>query len=343
MLNNNPSPDLLIVQRDAWRRRIVEENEATARRLLSAYNGILPDLRRAAGELAADIERLAENVTPEDVRNLSTYERLLLRTRAEMNSFSRILDEEQRQAQTTGIEIGSQAAQSMAEASGGPLVRAAWLQTDPAALERLIGYVDGAAMRENLSSFGENAAQSLADVILAGVAQGKNPRAIAGLMTQWFNVPYSWAENSARTVQLWSYRTATHAAYKANSAVVSGWMWWSARDRNTCVSCWSQHGQRFSNDEVLNDHHRGRCTPLPIVFGTTWADQVVSGPDEFRRLSATEQRAIMGGALWRAWRAGEVDFPDFSRPYQNNVYGEMLREASLYELIGRRATFYYAR
>jgi hypothetical protein len=162
------------------------------------------------------------------------------------------------------------------------------------------------------------------------------------MIEQWLGLPYAWAENMTRTVQNWSYRTASHASYAANSDVVSGWMWWSAQDITTCLSCWKQHGSVHEVNEVLNDHHRGRCTPLPIVRGTRWADTTERGEDVFKRLPAEDQRRVMGGAMHRAYQAGRVDFGQVSRPYDDGVYGKMLRQASLKDILGNEAQKYYS-
>lgn len=83
------------------------------------------------------------------------------------------------------------------------------------------------------------------------------------------------------------------------------------------------------------------CVPVPVVRGTRWAEDFEPGPVRFAGLDAERQRAIMGPALYAAWRAGDVRWGDFSRPYQDNVFGEMLRAASLRDLLGDGARRYY--
>ena len=51
----------------------------------------------------------------------------------------------------------------------------------------------------------------------------------------------------------------------------------------------------------------------------------------------------MGGAMFDAWRAGEFRFGELSVRYDDAVYGDMLREASLVGLLGERAEAYYRR
>lgn len=343
-----PTPDSVIFRRD-WRRELVRLNADTAARLLSAYQRTLPRIQQAAGELTDQLTELAgrdlASISAADLRGLSTYQRLLVRVETEMRDFAVIIRNEAANAQDDGIQLGLDAAADMVGSQVGPLeaqIMAAFNRPDPAAIQRLVGYVDGTAMQQRFAAFGESAAQNLADVLLTGVAQGKNPRAIAALISNWYSLPYAWAENMTRTVQNWSYRTASHAAYAANPDIVTGWMWWASLDDRTCLSCWGQHGSTHDAREVLNDHHRGRCTPLPIVRGTRWADDVQRGQDRFAELDAERQRRIMGNAMHRAWTAGAVQWGDFSRPYNDGVYGQMLRASSLKDILGDEAQRYYS-
>jgi hypothetical protein len=336
-----------VILRGDWRQRIVRENEALARRLQTAYARTLPRLRAEIDGLTqrmVELHEINDGLNAQDVRGLRQWNSLLAAIEAENRDFAVITRNETAQGQQRAIRAGASAAQEMAQSTSGrlgPAVAAAWNRPDPAALEQLINYVDGPALRTEFAQFGERAADQFADVTLAAVAQGKNPRAIARIMEMWLGVPYAQAENLARTTQLWSYRSATHAAYRANSEIVTGWLWYSAADARACISCWDQHGSVHPVNEMLADHHRGRCVPVPIVRGTRWADDFESGPERFERLGAEQQRQIMGPGMHAAWRAGAVNWRDFSRPHQDNVFGEMLRAASLRELLGDEARRYY--
>lgn len=346
MVATNPL-DAIILRGD-WRRRIVRENEALARRLQAAYERTLPRLRAEIDVLdrrLRDLYTANGDVSAQDLRDLREWKALLTTIEAENRDFAVIARNEAAQGQRDAIRAGASAAQEMAQSTSGrlgPAVAANWNRPDTEALEQLINYVDGPVLRAEFTQFGTRAAEQFADVVLAAVAQGKNPLALARIMELWLSVPYAQAENIARTTQLWSYRSATHAAYRVNSEVVTGWLWYSAADDRSCISCWSQHGSVHPVNEILDDHHRGRCVPVPIVRGTRWADDFESGPARFEALAGDRQRRIMGPGMHAAWRAGAVDWRDFSRSYQDNVFGEMLRAASLRELLGDEARRYYS-
>lgn|GEM_PF-1682756 len=324
-----------IIERSDWRRDLAAQEEDAARRLTAAYGRILPRIQQVQNDLtdAMHMEvKGGEVVTPGMVRGLQEYSRLLTTIEAELGDFSVILGDEMGGLSEGAIESGLAAGQTMAAGlspANAAIINDVWLRPDPAMIRQIVNYMDSDGMRVALGGFGDNAARDIADLIIGLAAQGKNPRLIARMMADWNSVPYSWADNMTRTVQIWSARTASHAGYVANQDVLDGWMWVSAADGRTCISCWSQHGKIFGFDQMLNDHHRGRCTAVPVVRGTTWRDSFTGGPDLFGTLDESEQRGIMGNEMWDAWRSGEVGWGDFSVPYENDIYGEMLRAASL--------------
>lgn len=127
-------------------------------------------------------------------------------------------------------------------------------------MRQLDRIVNSEAFRASVARFGANIGSKASDLLLYGLAQGYNPRRTASILSNYIDsVPRVWAETTARTAQLYAYRRASHETYRANADVVTGWIWWSARDARTCLSCLSLHGQKFPLGEELNDHHRGRC------------------------------------------------------------------------------------
>lgn len=336
-----PSAEQLVIERREWRQRIVRDYEPVANRLQSAYQRTIRQLERDSRVFVEQLRSLGEDgvLSAEDLRRLNSYQKLLVRIEAEMNDFATIARNEAAGLADDAVTSGLEAAQQMTVASSGragSVVAAAWNQVDPEALARLISYVDSAALRGRFASFGENAANNIADVLLSLVAQGKNPVMIARVLNGWYSVPFSWSSNMVRTAQIYSYRGATHAAYAANSDIINGWMWQSALDERVCISCLSQHGTVFPVDQTLNDHHQGRCVPVPVVRGTRWAQDVKTGPQWFDEQPVETQTLVMGQHMHEAYRRGEVWWSDFSTPYQDEVYGTMLRAASLREILERR-------
>jgi hypothetical protein len=339
-----------IIDRSDWRQTLVEDYTATAQRLLEAYQRTLPMLQESANALT---QRMSEwnALNPNDplssgqVKGLKEFQDLIRRVEVETRDFASLLRNEAAGIQDRAVQIGADGALEMAQKTSGGFgaeIATAWNRVAPEALGALIGYVDGDPFRERTAMFGENAAENISDVILTGVAQGKNPQATARIISTWFNVPYAWADNTLRTVQLYSLRMSNHASYAANSDVLDGWVWSATLDARVCLSCVSQHGSVHKLTETLNDHHRGRCAPVPLVKGTRWLDTMQTGPDWFEGLDDRIQQQQMGLALWSAWKDGAIQWSDMSQKYQDPVYGEMLREASVKGVLGSDAQRYYA-
>jgi hypothetical protein len=326
----------VIAQRNRWRQQLVDDYEPVARRLVSAYDTVSGHLQQYADDLTNDLLQMVDAGVTIDrgaLQGMTTYQRLLVRTRVETQDFARRLENEMTGLQENGIVTGANAAQGLSETIGGRIVTRVWNEPDPEALSRLINYVDSPAMQSRFATFGENAATNLADTLLNGIAQGLSPRATARMMRDWIDgVPLSWANNSARTVQLYSYRFANHQAYRENSRVLDGWIWSSSLDARTCLSCLSLHGKVFPLSAVCNDHHSGRCSGLPLVKGATWMLEMPTGEEWFNDQPAATQREMMGPGMYDAWKRDQVNFNDLSREYSDDVYGTMRRVATLREL-----------
>lgn len=338
-----PSPTDLIIGRRDWREQLEREYQQTARRLQAAYDRLLPDLRARAQAMVDEYQRIltttGEIPPPSVVRGLGAYQDLIRRIDAEMQDFAALARNATGELQTSAIRSGIQAAFDATMAQAGrsaEVVAGAWLRPDPAVLERLIGYADSEAMRQNFAEFGENAANNFADGLIGLTAQGKGAAQIARYMQTWFDIPFAWAENMTRTAQNYSYRMSSHAAYRANATLYDGWMWRAALDVRTCLSCISQHGNVYPVTETLNDHHRGRCTPVPVLHGSTWVRDVERGESWYSRLPEGAQRKIAGDVMYLALRDRHVSWRELSRPYDNSVFGTMLREASASELLESR-------
>lgn len=197
--------------------------------------------------------------------------------------------------------------------------------------------------------FGQEMADEIRSTMLEAIRTGMGPRYVASALVRTLGQGLTWALRTARTSMLYGYREATIAGYRRNSHVVTGWRWHAhLTDDRVCMSCVAQHGTLHSLDEMLNDHHNGRCAMVPETI--LWSDLGVqtnevsefqSGRAWFDTLPEARQRQLMGQSMYQAWRDGAVSWADMSRPYHDQVYGQMLRTPSLIELLGNLAEEYY--
>lgn len=197
--------------------------------------------------------------------------------------------------------------------------------------------------------FGQQMADQIRITMEAAIRTGLGPRYVARMLVRQLGMGLTWALRTARTSILYAYREATIASYRRNSHVVSGWYWHAhLGDSRVCIGCVVQHGTFHPLDEMLNDHHNGRCAMVPATI--LWADLGVqtdevsdfqSGRDWFNALPEARQRELMGAGMYRAYQDGQFQWEDLSRPYDDVVYGQMLRAPSLVELLGPLAENYY--
>ena len=148
---------------------------------------------------------------------------------------------------------------------------------------------------------------AIKSVLIKGVAMGEHPRDAAREMLarvgDRFEGGRRRAETIARTSMLTAHRDAALASRIANADVVTGWMWLSALQSRTCISCIAMHGSIHAADEPgPNDHPNGRCTSVPI---TSLFEPPRTGPEWLAEQPEKAQRAILGPRRYEAWKAGK--------------------------------------
>lgn len=215
-----------------------------------------------------------------------------------------------------------------------------WNRPDPAAVAQLVDYANSDAWAATLSKYGDDVFAVVRNQAIIGISNGWSPLRTAReirRITQSF--PAQQANNLMRTLQLTSYRDATAIHQNANLAIIDQVVRIAALDLRTCLSCVSQHGdviwegERNAGDPVprVQDHHSGRCTSVVIVKGRTV--NIQSGETWFASLPEARQRQQNSFAAspgkFDAFKSGQVTLRDFRHPYTDDVFGPMMREASL--------------
>lgn len=148
---------------------------------------------------------------------------------------------------------------------------------------------------------------AIKSVLIKGVAMGEHPRDAAREMLarvgDRFEGGRRRAETIARTSMLDAQRDAARASRIANADVVTGWMWLSALQARTCISCIAMHGSIHPVDEPgPHDHPRGRCAAVPV---TAYFQPGETGPEWFAEQPEKTQRAMLGPKRYGAWKAGK--------------------------------------
>lgn len=257
----------LIQQAEKFKAALEVQDLKALGRIVEAYAGVQRRLRGEMDALLLEIEH-TDKLTAAQVVKLERYRRLMRETQDELNRFSQYLGVEMDTLGRTMVGRGLAESRVLMELSLGDARLAADLRAlAPETVETLLGFLDrNGPLYARLGMLTDYTAEMVSNTIVQSVALGRNPRVLARELTRAYGMGLTQSLNMARTVQLWSYREASRANYVANSNVVMGWIWQATLSDRTCMSCIAMHGTRHAVDEVLNDHHAGRClTPGMLV------------------------------------------------------------------------------
>lgn len=347
-------PHPVIDAATAFRQGLINREASRTTALINAYGRAY---RAMQGQIQVLEQQIAQMEQPDraQVIRLASLRSLTAQVADEVNRFAVFADQSIANAVSEEIVNGLRDSRSTVEAyfaspQGRAAFRAAWDMLPAETVEVMLGYVEeGSPLRTALvNRLGPAVAERMSNALVDAITLGMNPRRTAALVRRELGVGLTWALTTARTAQMWSYREASRANYVANSHIVESWTWWASLDSpRTCLSCIAMHGSEHPVTEALNDHYSGRCVALPSLRNARQLGlsqpEVERGESWFNRQSEQAQRQRMGPGMFDAWRAGEFRFSQLSQRYDDPVYGEMLREASLAGLLGDRAREYYAR
>lgn len=281
--------------------------------------------------------------TIDEIRQMAALDVLARQTREAVDIYARLADDIMTDAMSAEIAAASVESEALTLAYFETLpnvasqISAGWVRLPTAQVETLLGMTQPYSPLHSalVNRLGPAVAEHMIDRMVQGIAQGKNPRVIA---RQVMGEGLTWSMNTVRTAQLNAYRYATRENYRANRDVVAGWRWLATLDNRTCISCLVMHGTVHGVDEVLNDHHQGRCSPIPIVplaleLGIPEVN-VPSAEAWLRRKSEAKQQEIMGKGIWQEWQAGRVNWRDLTTTYLDPVYGTMRKAPTLRQVVG---------
>lgn len=346
-----------LLRRDAAAQALLVRSYQVVRRRLDSNIAALVE---AIGEVQAD-GGIGDGVLARRLRSLSiqqlrgeTYSDALNRVLARQRALlEQTAVEIQRLADMTGtrieaaqvamIDLGRAHANGLMEASLPPGI--AFNRLPKEAIQELVGTLsDGSPLNDVLGRYGETAAVQIREALIAGVATGQNPRAIAFGLRKALGSSAVGLMRIMRNETLRAYRTASIESYKQNADVLSGWIWVSAlQPRRTCAVCWAMHGTIHPLDEPFASHVQCRCSPVPrskpwsAIFGREvdipeTRPEIANGADLFAALDESEQREVLGPGKYELYRSNHLQLVDLVARTQSPKWGDGLREKSLKEL-----------
>jgi hypothetical protein len=342
----NPVLDLAAT----FRAQALQRERAAATQLVRAYGQVYRNLDPQIRALEEALRGI-ENPRPVDIQNLASLRVLKEQTIEQVNRYAAFADTTIADQVQANIAVGLRDSEALVQAHFDPewlranglrlntdvqgAIRASWVRVPSEAVETLVGMTqpDSPLRQALVSNLGDTVAQQMVDALVTGIATGKNPRVIA---RQVMGAGLNYSLTTARTAQLWAYREASRANYMANSDIVSGWRWSASLSARTCASCLAMHRTVHPVDEVLNDHHNGRCSAIPIV--PLAARLGIPEPDMgdaeqwLKAQPESVQQKMLGKGVYEGYKGGKWGLKDLTTTYEDSVYGTMRRPPTLESL-----------
>jgi SPP1 gp7 family putative phage head morphogenesis protein len=320
--------------RELRRELLAGESEAQRRLALAyaqSYDRALREVEDITRQIAA-AKRNGESVTKAWLRKADRLQRI----KAQL-----ALATEQYASQATGLIEGSQyEAIRKATAHADELIAMGresiaapktFTRAPLEATERIVGFLgDGSPLRDVLLSAAKESASRAADLLVQGVALGKNPRSIGKDLRDQAGVAQARAATIARTETLRAYNTATVDNYRANDDVLEGWQWLATLDARTCALCWAMHGTLHPLAEDFGSHPNCRCTPIPAVIGSP--NRVTPGVELFERQEPAIQEQILGPKTYGLYKQGYIGLSDVVNRTVDPVWGPQLKRVPYRDL-----------
>lgn len=350
-------PDLYEVA-DRFRADLLRQERQAATELVRAYGVAWQRIQariEALGQTMLAAMARGEAITPAWLFQFDRLVTLQREVEMEIAAFARVAETRIVAEQAMVVRAAQEHAEQLALAGLGeppPGVTVGFTALNAEAVRDLVGFLsDGSPLRSLLDELGPEASRQVREALIAGVATGQHPTAIARQIRQALGGNLVRALTIARTEMLRSYRAALLRSYQQNSKVITGWVWYSALGTNTCAFCWSMHGSFHRLEERFASHPRCRCTPIPKT--KTWQElgqdlgvdlsgvpetrgEVEPGPAMFARLPASQQRAILGPAKFAAYQAGAIRLEDLRGFRRDPRWGSVGYERSLREILGTK-------
>lgn len=299
--------------------------------------GIAKSYRSSIKQFDSDIEllsqKIADGIKANELKKLDVYNRTINETSQALDDFGKYLTLDLRREAANMIDAGTWDSRLLLEASSMG-IDLGFRMLPKEILTELGHYINpGEPLYNRLQLFSATNTENITNTMFNMIGSGYNPKTIARAITNAYGTGLTDAMRMMRTVQIYSYRDAAQANYINNSDVVRGWIWYAKLDGATCLSCVAQHGSFHPVTEKLNDHHNGRCVPVPSTRLSAPFIKDGAGEQWFNGLPPATQAQMMGQKKYDAWKDNKFDFKALSVEKKNDVFGMMKTEASVKELV----------
>lgn len=171
------------------------------------------------------------------------------------------------------------------------------------------------------------------EVFAEAIAKGYNPRKTARLLKGKIEgLARDRAVLIARTESIRAYRMATQETFQANTDILRGWRWTSARSPATCPMCIAMDGEVFPAGSLMESHPACRCAMVPLPNTDFPGPKLKSSEEWFQGLPPKEQDRILGKTKGAMYRRGDITLKDNVRWHEDPEWGRSPRSRTIKEL-----------
>ena len=333
-----------------FRARLLQQERLAAGAMARYYGTIWSELQGEMDALSREIRRLqaaGQSFSVDKIYRLERMQAVQNQVTEELDRFARYsggaITAQQRQAIAMGERDAYQL--TLSAFPPGAEINARFWRMPRDAVETMAGFVaDGTPLAELIGGYVGESRDGFLERLVAGLAKGQNPRAIARELRDDFGMGLTKALEIARTEQLRAYRTATLGSYR-ESGVVKGWERHADKSDRTCIACIMLDGKLYELATDMDDHVNGRCCMLPVT--KTYAEMGIDAPEpQFKQESAREwferqdeatQRRMFDGIskdAYDSWKGGLFSLEDIPHVTRNDIWGDSWTEKPMYKLLG---------
>lgn len=294
--------DMVFKYRDQLNRR----EETLLKRMARLWRSVESETTIEALRLAQLlIDQQEQNIplTPQYVYSLQRYKAYMSQAKKEIEYYDKniidLITDTQRQNFNLGIDAANQVLLKMSAVES-----PTWTVLHRSAFEAMAGMLgDGTPLSRLISKDYGYAVDGINKALLNGVAIGKGYQQVATDMVMASRMAFERSVVIARTEINRAYRLANTEQYR-QSGIVKGFKRLVYKP-TACFACLMMDGEFIPVDQELYDHPRGKCSAIAVLFNGQSAEWQ-TGQEWFKEQSEEDQRRIMGGARYEAWKLGEV-------------------------------------
>lgn len=326
-----------------FRKALAQKEEQASTLIFDQYARANVRIRLELNSLLEEVSTLGQKVTENLLYRKTRLENLLRQTEEQISLFAGVADPVVRRAGDEAIALSVASSTQLVTAALGPVpkgfvVPEAFTYFSPQATHELIGRLsDPAPTTQLFRSLAPEAVTNVRESLVQNLILGKNPKAIAGEVSDKLDISLNRARTILRTEQISGYRQGNIENYKANADVVPRWRWTAALNSRTCAMCLAMDGKEFPADYPFGTHPSCRCAPVPVTV--SWEELGFSIPDNRPKLPLGEdwfnkqpqktKLEILGISKLKALESGEISFQDLIGYREDPTWGPNRWERSL--------------